>query len=90
MAQQDMSQEGGISPEEIVKNTTDTIMSLAQAAGQQRPDVAQKLQKIGQEFEQVMSEFVGGGAGGQAPRGGGPQPVAERGQGTPMGPQGAM
>lgn len=84
--------EGGVSPEEIVKNTADTIMSLAEAAGQQRPDVAQKLQKIGQDFMQVMSEFVGGGAGGgqQQPQQRGAQPVADRGQGTPMGPQGAM
>jgi len=76
---------GGVSPEEIVQNVADTINSLAQAAGQQRPDVAQKLQQIGQQFMQVMSEFVGGAGGG-----GGPQPVPERGQGTPQGPQGAM
>ena len=87
----DGMQEGGVSPEEIIKNTADTIMSLAEAAGQQRPDVAQKLQKIGQDFMQVMSEFVGGGAGGGQPQQQrGAQPVADRGQGTPMGPQGAM
>jgi hypothetical protein len=83
MAQDMAGEGGGVSPEEIVQNVSDTINSLAQAAGQQRPDVAQKLQQIGQQFMQVMSEFVGGG-------GGGPQPVPERGQGTPQGPQGAM
>jgi hypothetical protein len=80
----DEQQGGGVSPEEIVKNVADTINSLAQAAGQQRPDVAQKLQQIGQQFMQVMSEFVGGGSGGGA------QPVPEQSQGTPQGPQGAM
>jgi hypothetical protein len=85
MAQDMAGEGGGVSPEEIVQNVSDTINSLAQAAGQQRPDVAQKLQQIGQQFMQVMSEFVGGGGGG-----GGPQPVPERGQGTPQGPQGAM
>jgi hypothetical protein len=94
MAQQGMDQAaagGGedVSADEIVQNVSDTIMSLAQAAGQQRPDVAQKLQKIGQEFMDIMSEFVGGGAQQQQQRGGA-QPVAERGQGMPMGPQGAM
>ncbi len=91
MAQDMAGQEGGgVSPEEIVKNVGDTIMSLAQAAGQQRPDVAQKLQKIGQDFMDVMGEFVGGGAQGGQPQGRGAQPVADRQQGTPMGPQGAM
>ena len=85
MAQDMAGQEGGgVSPEEIVKNVADTINSLAQAAAQQRPDVAKQLEQIGQQFMQVMSEFVGGG------QGGGAQPVPERGQGTPMGPQGAM
>ncbi len=77
-----------VSGEEIVKNVADSIMALSQAAGKSRPDVAQKLQKIGQEFMQLMSEFVGGGQGGGSQRG--VQPVAERGQGTPMGPQGAI
>jgi hypothetical protein len=85
MAQDMAGQEGGVSPEEIVKNVADTINSLAQAAAQQRPDVAKQLEQIGQQFMQVMSEFVGGGG-----QGGGAQPVPERGQGTPMGPQGAM
>lgn len=85
MAQDMAGEGGGVSPEEIVKNVADTINSLAQAASSQRPDVAQKLQQIGQEFMKVMSEFVGGGAGG-----GGSQPVPERGQGTPQGPQGVM
>ena len=44
----DEQQGGGVSPEEIVKNVADTINSLAQAAGQQRQDVAQKVQQIGQ------------------------------------------
>lgn len=81
----DEQMQGG-SPEEMVQAVAQTIMGLAQAAGQQRPDVAQKLQQIGQAFMEVMSEFVGGGQGqrGQA------QPVAERGQGTPQGPQGVM
>jgi hypothetical protein len=87
MAQDMAGEGGGVSPEEIVQNVSDTINSLAQAAGQQRPDVAQKLQQIGKMFMDVMGEFVGGGAGGG---GGGPQPVPERGQGTPQGPQGAM
>ena len=87
MAQDMAGEGGGVSPEEIVKNVADTINSLAQAAGQQRPDVAQKLQQIGQEFMKVMSEFVGGGAGGG---GGGPRPVQEQSQGTPQGPQGVM
>ena len=79
----DEQMQGG-SPEEMVQQVAQTIMGLAQAAGQQRPDVAQKLQQIGQAFMDVMSEFVGGGQKGQA------QPVAERGQGTPQGPQGVM
>ncbi len=86
MAQDMAGEGGGVSPEEIVQNVSDTINSLAQAAGQQRPDVAQKLQQIGKMFMDVMGEFVGGGSAG----GGGPQPVPERGQGTPQGPQGAM
>lgn len=77
---------GAVSPEEIVQNVSDTINSLAQAAGQQRPDVAQKLQQIGKMFMDVMGEFVGGGGAG----GGGPQPVQDQSQGMPAGPQGAM
>jgi hypothetical protein len=88
--EQGMEGGGGVGADEIVKNVGETIMSLAQAAGQQRPDVAQKLQAIGQQFMEIMSEFVGGGAKGGQPPQRGSQPVADRGQGTPMGPQGAM
>lgn len=90
MAQQGMDQGGGggVSPEEIVQNVGETIMSLAQAAAQQRPDVAEKLQQIGQQFMQIMGEFVGGGA--QQGGGGGVRPQPERSQGMPAGPQGAM
>ena len=84
MAQDMAAGGGGVSPEEIVQNVSDTINSLAQAAGQQRPDVAQKLQQIGKMFMDIMGEFVGGGGGG------GSQPVPEQSQGMPQGPQGAM
>ncbi len=85
MAQMGMEQEGGgAGAEEIVQNTSDTIMALSQAAAQNnRGDIAQALQQIGQQFMSIMSEFIGG-----APQKG--APVAERGQGTPMGPQGVM
>ena len=88
MAQMGMEQEGGgAGAEEIVQNTSDTIMALSQAAAQNnRGDIAQALQQIGQQFMSIMSEFIGG-----APQKGGQSaPVAERGQGTPMGPQGVM
>jgi hypothetical protein len=89
MAQQGMDPgAGGASAQEIVQNVADTIGSLAQAAAESRPDVAQKLQAIYEEFSSVMAEFMGGQGGG----GGGqrPQPMPERGQGMPQGPQGAM
>jgi hypothetical protein len=87
MAQMGMEQEGGASAEEIVKNTADTIMALSQAAADNnRADISQALQKVGQEFMAIMSEFVAGGQQG----GGRAAPVAERGQGTPVGPQGVM
>jgi hypothetical protein len=86
MAQMGMEQEGGAGAEEIVQNTADTIMALSQAAAENnRADISQALQKVGQEFMTIMSEFIAGGQ-----KGGRASPVAERGQGTPMGPQGVM
>lgn len=88
MAQMGMEQDGqgGAGAEEIVQNTADTIMALSQAAADNnRADISQALQKVGQEFMAIMSEFVAGGQ-----KGGRSSPVAERGQGTPMGPQGVM
>lgn len=84
MAEQGMDQ-GGVSPEEIVKNVSDTIMSLAKAASGPRPDIAQALDGIAKEFMNIMGEFVGGGASQ-----GGARPVQEQGQGAPVGPQGVM
>ena len=81
----EMDQGGGVSPEEIVKNVADTIMTLAKSASGPRPEVAQKLDAIAKEFMNVMGEFVGGGA----PQGGA-RPVQEQGQGAPVGPQGVM
>lgn len=88
MAQMGMEQEGGgASAEEIVQNTSDTIMALSQAAADNnRGDIAQALQQVGQQFMSIMSEFMGG----TPQQGGRAAPVAERGQGTPMGPQGVM
>lgn len=90
MSENEMEQENGgqPSPEEIVQNVADTMGALAQAAAQQRPDVAKKLQALQQQFMQVMSEFVGGG--GKGGQGGGSQAMPDRSQGMPMGPQGAM
>jgi hypothetical protein len=86
MAEQQM--EGGPSPDEIVQNVAETIGALANAAAQQRPDVAKKLQQIQNDFMQIMSEFVGGGAKG-AP-GGRSQAMPDQSNGMPMGPQGAI
>jgi len=83
MEDQGMEQ-GGVSPQEIVKNVSETIMSLAKAASGPRPDVAQALDGIAKEFMNIMGEFVGGASQGGA------RPVQEQGQGAPVGPQGVM
>lgn len=74
------------SPEETIQEVAEGLGMLAQAAGQSAPDVAKQLQALQQQFMQIIEGAMGGQGGG----GGGPQPVAERGQGTPVGPQGAM
>jgi hypothetical protein len=75
------------SPEETVREVAEGIKMLMDMAAQQKPEVAQKLQQVGQAFMAAINELVGGG---QQGGGGGARPVQESGQGTPVGPQGVV
>jgi hypothetical protein len=72
-------------PEETIREVAEGLGMLAQAASQGSPEIAQELQALQQQFMSIIQKAMGGAQGG-----GGVQPVAERGQGTPAGPQGAM
>jgi hypothetical protein len=72
-------------PEETIKEIAEGLDMLAQAAAQSAPDVAKQLQALQQQFMSIIEKAMGGQGGG-----GGAQPVQERGQGAPVGPQGVM